>query len=268
MSKGSGKPSMTKNDGSGKGSKGGGKGGGRGPDRARQIAAQKLAEQKRKQRLITGLVTGGIGLVVVAVAAFVAISVIVASQPVPPPKGGDETSIIVGKPAAKVTVDLYVDFQCPGCKNFETANKQQLAKFAADGTAKLKYHPLGFLDAQSGGNRYSSRASSASACVANLSGAPAFEKFKDILFDNQPPEGGSGMEDAQLIAFASQAGASSTEIQNCIKQETYKGWTQAVTTAAGKAGVQQTPTVKVNNKDVADTSAQGIAKAINDAAKA
>ena len=107
--------------------------------------------------------------------------------------------IVVGSADAPVTVDLYEDFQCPNCKAFEAESGSTLAQLVADGTVQAHYHGMAFLDT-SANDQYSTRALNAAAVVLATAGPDAFQTFHDLLFANQPAEGGSGLTDDQLVA--------------------------------------------------------------------
>ena len=100
-------------------------------------------------------------------------------------------SIAVGSADAPVTVDLYEDFQCPNCKAFEDESGSTLAQLVADGTVQARYHGMAFLDT-SANDQYSTRALNAAAVVVAAAGPEAFQTFHDLLFANQPAEGGPG----------------------------------------------------------------------------
>jgi protein-disulfide isomerase len=45
-----------------------------------------------------------------------------------------------------VTVDAYIDFLCPFCRQFEERSGPALGAMVADHAIRLVYHPLSFLD--------------------------------------------------------------------------------------------------------------------------
>ena len=233
--------------------------------RAAEAAARARAERNR--RTLLGAIAGG---VVVLVALVVVILVQThrtstsASAAVPAHTVGG-TAIVVGSAGAPVTVDLYEDLQCPNCKAFEDQTGQTLAQLVAAGTVQAHYHPMAFLD-NATNNKYSTRALNAAAAVLDTAGSTAFQKFHDLLYANQPPETGTGLTDAQLIAYAHQAGATSSKVDTDIKNLTFGDWVKTVTDQASKDGVTATPTVLVKGKTLSDLSPAGLTAAV-DAAK-
>jgi protein-disulfide isomerase len=98
--------------------------------------------------------------------------------------------------------------------------------------------------------QYSSRSSAAAGCAADAGVLPGFAR---LLFANQPPEGGDGLPDEQLVALGTQAGAG-PGFATCVQDGRYAGWTRSVTDAASRAGITATPTVLVNGREVGRTA--------------
>lgn len=142
-----------------------------------------------------------------------------------------------------VKVIAYIDFICPVCLRFEENFNESLTSLRNEGKISVEYRPLGFLDRQSTTN-YSSRSANAAACVADQ--AP--EKYADyvnILFANQPAEGGAGLSDDKLKSLASEVGA---DITSCVDDKTFRPYVKYSTELASNTGIQGTPTVFVDGK--------------------
>jgi protein-disulfide isomerase len=157
------------------------------------------------------------------------------------PAGASATGdgIVVGD--GPVTVDAYIDFLCPFCRQFELATGPALEEMVADRLISLVYHPLGFLDRLST-TAYSSRASAASACASD---GGRFPEYKDALFANQPPEGGPGLTDDELIVLGRAVGLDDDGFARCVTAGAYLEWTAYVTARALQRGVSGTPSVFV-----------------------
>lgn len=147
-------------------------------------------------------------------------------------------------PEAPVKVALYEDFLCPTCGRFESESGAFLRDAVAQGRISLEYRPFTFLIGAST-NRYTQRAANAAACVADTAGVGAYAAFHDVLYANQPAEGGPGPDDDALIAFAEQAGA--PKAAECIRSEKFEQWIVTALEKGREAGVESTPTVTVNN---------------------
>ena len=113
-------------------------------------------------------------------------------------------TVVTGSTQAPVTIDVYEDFLCPGCAEFEKLYHQQLAQAAADGTARVVYHPVAILDDHSEPAGYSTLAAGAAFCAAQVG---IFPQFHNSLFATQPAEDGPGWTSAQLHQLARDLGA-------------------------------------------------------------
>ena len=150
-------------------------------------------------------------------------------------------------PANVPTLDLYEDFQCPVCGQFESIFGVQLKDMVQAGQVKLVAHPLSFLD-DNLRNDSSNRAANAAACAAD---ADKFLQYHAATFQGQPQKEGTGYTDAQLKSFATQAGITGpalTTWQKCYDDRTHNQWVESVQTQSEKDGVNGTPTLKLNGQ--------------------
>lgn len=245
-------------------------------DAARESAREFRKQQVKSERLRKFLTQGGVALGILLIAGLVGLSIYTAQpKPVvwPANMATDgivltegmiaETSDALADGALPLTptedpallnITVYQDYKCGGCQAFDLANGETLAQLVNSGAAKLSIHPLAFLDAQSG-NKYSTRATNAAACVATYS-PNNFWDFNTAMFVNRPAEG--GLSDDNLAELAKAAGVSApTEIANCIKNRTYEGWVAAETKRAATGplpntsvtNVTKTPTVIINGQE-------------------
>jgi protein-disulfide isomerase len=232
--------------------------------RAAEAAARARAERRRRT-VLGGLAAGFAVLVAVVVVIVVQTNRTAPSAGAAAPANVDGTAISVGSDDAPVTVDLYEDFQCPNCQAFEDESGSTIAQLVADGTVRARYHGMAFLDT-SANDQYSTRALNAAAAVVAAAGPEAFQTFHDLLFANQPPEGGSGLIDDQLVQYAAQAGAEGSAVEKDIRNLTYGDWVKTATDEASKDGVTGTPTVVVDGQELADLSPDGLTAAVSAAA--
>ncbi|GAA3940826.1 DsbA family protein [Microbacterium soli] len=140
----------------------------------------------------------------------------------------------------KDVIDVFVDFQCPICRDFEEQFGAQLMEAAEGDRITLAYHPVAILDRYSQGTDYSSRSAGAAVCVAETH-PDAYLDFAQLLFDNQPAENTPGLETSRLADYAAQVGAD--DAVSCITDETYRKFGAA---QAKKHEVAGTPTVDIN----------------------
>ena len=166
--------------------------------------------------------------------------------------------VVVGTKAA-ATVDVYEDFQCPHCLEFEQKVGATLVADAKANLAQVRYHSLAFLSS------YSTRAANAALCVSDVS-VDAFVRYHSLLFTPQvqPKEGTAGRSDTQLINYAKQIKLSTNDVssvRSCVLGNTHKGLVAAITDRASKKGINSTPTILINGKSVSPTLA-AVKKAI------
>ncbi|MEP7026611.1 MAG: thioredoxin domain-containing protein [Actinomycetota bacterium] len=163
--------------------------------------------------------------------------------------------IVIG--TGPVVVEAYVDFLCPYCRQFELSAGATLAGLAADGRVSLVYHPMSFLD-EASTTRYSSRAGAAAGCASD---GGRFREYVEVLFASQPPEGGPGLPDEELIELGTSVGLDQAEFGACVREGQYLAWPPYVTAMAVAAGVSSTPTVLVDGTPV-EPDGGGIAAAV------
>ncbi len=149
-------------------------------------------------------------------------------------------------PEGAVRIDVYLDFLCPICNEFENIDGETLASLRADGTIALYYHPVSILDRYSQGTRYSTRASAALATIAEYDPAH-FEAFFSALFDNQPPENSTGLTNAQMIAIATDVGVP-LDVAAKINRGEFEQWVTDATDVALADGLKGTPWVRAEQK--------------------
>ncbi|RJO77141.1 DsbA family protein [Nocardia panacis] len=157
-------------------------------------------------------------------------------------------AVRVGPAAAKVTVRLVADLQCPACKAFERDAGQVLMDAVKEGSTAVEYNIITFLDRAST-DQYSSRAGNASYCVAS-SGTGHYQQWLESLFGKQPAEGGAGLPDATLIEIAKSAGYTDPAVAQCITDRKYDKPLRENTKQVFATGVNATPTVFVNDKQI------------------
>lgn len=160
--------------------------------------------------------------------------------------------VTAGDPAAPVTVDIYEDYLCPACKQFEQVYGDEVTTALNDGQAKVNYHHISILDDRSNPPGYSSRAGNAALCAAD---AAIFPAYHDRLYGDQPGQGAAGRTVEELTALGTELGATG-DFGGCVGRQAD---TQAIADATGAAagnpavapgGRFGTPTVLVNGAKI------------------
>jgi protein-disulfide isomerase len=161
----------------------------------------------------------------------------------------------VGKAEAKVNIDLFVDFRCPHCEEFESQSGSTIDQLVESGTATVTYWPLTFVSPDS------PRLANAFAAAAANGKAQSYAN--EIYADFS-----KSWTDDQLIELGKQLGIDDAKFEAAIKDNTYGGWLDSIGQAATTRKVEGTPTVFVNDKLLAADvlTPEGIQKAVIGAA--
>lgn len=245
---------------------------------ARDKARVLREDQKKKDRRTKFLLQGGIIFASLAIVAVIALVIVNSVRPVGPGPQNmasdgiqiSQGSIATETPALEsdeepipntrdeaagiLDIQMYVDYLCPICGDFEKTNGEYISSLMENGKTTVEIHPITILDRLSQGTKYSTRAANATACVANYS-PNQFYDFHNLLFANQPAENTTGLTDDQLIEFAGEANVeSASDVAACITDQEFKSWVNASTARALNGpipnsnidNVQGTPTVLVN----------------------
>ncbi len=200
-------------------------------DEARAKALQMRQEQERRARRTKILTASLLVVVIAAVGVFVGVTIknnaeteakysdVVyggnESQVVAPKladvtapstandKGGIPVSAAgVGEQGADdVVVTVYFDFMCPYCGMFDAANAADLEELAASDGVTVDYRPVSFLDGQSKGTSFSTRAANALAVVADKS-PEHIQDFITAMYESEPKEGTTGLTDDKIAEIA------------------------------------------------------------------
>lgn len=207
-------------------------------------------DAKKSQDTVTrNIVIGTVAFVLIFVGGGIALSKQTESkisQAIP--SAVDESNgygITFNKGLADVPkIDIYEDFQCPYCKQFEAANLKYIDSLINEKKAVVTYHILSFVGPES------IVAANASACAADEN---QFLSFHGTMYANQPATENSGeWSKERILGIAEAAGITSTSFADCVNNGEYLGWAEKVAIAARDSKINSTPTVLLNGKDLKD----------------
>ena len=239
------------------------------------LRAQQAADAARRKRvtIIGAIITAIVALAIIAVIAVVVIQDQntkreqrereAASQITPPNAVGDKAILVNPDTAgnAKYELNIYLDYQCPACKQAEALYAKVWDQLAAEGFAKIQIHTMTFMD-NNIGNDSSKKMAVAAAC-ADVSGKGNYIKYHTKAFELKPEgEAQSGYPDdlitQQIPQQAGITGEAYNKWKSCYDSNATAEFTRKTNENAGKDGVTSTPTIMVGTKNpVAKVDAQG-----------
>ncbi|WP_213452031.1 DsbA family protein [Rhizomonospora bruguierae] len=227
-------------------------------ERAARAARERMARQRRRRRTVWGSVAAVSALVLAGVVGWVVVSAQKPADgfPVPATATTDRTGLTVGSGPTKV--EIYLDYLCPACRAFEQDAAATIERLVADQRITVVYHPVAILDRYST-NGYSSRSAAGAGCAAD---AGKLSEYTKALYGNQPAEGGAGHTDDQLIDLAAGAGVPREPFGQCLRDRRYADFVAGVTDAMAARGVNGTPTVFVNGRQLPNPSATTLEAAV------
>lgn len=227
-------------------------------EKLRAEIAAKQQKELRNKRLMVGGVIGAITLIVVIVAVAIGMGAKkIETEQIALPniaENGNGVAVFTNaetKPDAPL-VEVYQDFQCPGCAQVERVYGPLFEKLAQDGDIQLQFNTMTFLDRNYGGaNKDSStRAAMAAACSDTVGKYPEYHK---TVLMNQSQNGSGYTEDQLRVNFPEQVGITGDDLvafQSCYDGKATQKFVQDNAEAASRAGVVQTPTYMINGKQL------------------
>lgn len=214
--------------------------------KAKAMREEMARKERRRERILRLGIVAGVVVLIAAVALIVQATrddeSDSASGDVPAGAVESGDGVLVGESSAPVDVEVWFDFQCPFCGEFERTSGPVLEEFIADGTVQVLYHPAAFIGEES------ERASNAFGCAVDAD-RPA--EYMRELFANQPQENTGGYTEEELLARGEAVGLTGAEFTSCVEDGTYADWgSGTVLDAMRAAGVSSTPTVIVNGEQL------------------
>lgn len=103
----------------------------------------------------------------------------------------EDGSVVMAQDGAEApVVEVYADYQCPACRQFDQLNGDVLSSNAAEGQAIVHYRPVSIFAQQP--VPVSSNSLRASVAARAAADHDRFVEYNDILFENQPAGGAEG----------------------------------------------------------------------------
>lgn len=233
----------------------------------RQERREKMRSQAQRSRLMMiGLIVVGAGLLVFAVVFSQqrAIENIVTLTPASLPSPDGQT---LGDPNAKVSIEVFEDFQCPACQGFSESIEPLIIQYLVEtGKAKYTFRNYPFIDGAGAGNGGESDQAANAAMCASEQGK--FWEMKGIIYANWNGENQGGLSNRRLEAMAEKIGLDMSSFNKCFETNTYQDEIQADFDYGQQLGVSGTPTVFVNGVRVGDEGRVASFQQISEAVEA
>jgi len=149
----------------------------------------------------------------------------------------------VGSPTAPVVLELFSDFQCPACRHFvNELLPRLLIDYVQPGIVRVEARDIDVI----GGSRQPDESIELAAGAACAAEQDRYWQYHDLVFWNQGREN-RGDHDANFIAaIADQAGVDRSAFDGCLARADIRQPIRQRTAAAAAAGIQSTPTLRLN----------------------
>ncbi len=231
--------------------------------RAAQARAAALMGEKRRERMTR--IVGALAVIIVVggiIGGAIWFSKKSGDSPAPDPKAALPTAVTAPSYAYPVTKDpkegiplvqIWADFQCPACKQFEQTSAPALVAEATKGSVNLELRPTIFLD-QKLDNNASALATNAWGCAINAGKAV---EYYTAVFAAQPAKEGPGYTQGQLLDLGKQVGLTGADYDtfaSCVTGNNFKGWVANSSAQFTSGGVPGTPAIYVNGKELPNSA--------------
>ncbi len=216
---------------------------------ARRARREAWEQDRRIQRKHTAILVCGLLAVFLVIGGLITFGVyqVKKAPPLPVPATvSTHTDGLVAGGAGPVTVDVYADYECRGCKTFQSTAFATLTSMVAKNQITLVYHPVAMLDELTK-TQYSTRAADSAACAAD---AGAFLPYTQALFANQPKAHSAGLSDDAMVQLAGRVGIIDPKFAQCVRAQKYRGWIAHETRLAAAHPVAGAPNVLVNGEPI------------------
>lgn len=151
----------------------------------------------------------------------------------------------LGKADAKVSIEIWSDFQCPACRSLAVEIEPSIiAEYVVPGKVKFIYHDAAF-QGQRGNPNYdeSVQAGAGARCAADQG---RFWQMHDWIFANWSGENKGAYRAERLNAIADAAGLDRAAYDACMAANDKQSAVQAETQQGLALGVNSTPTLFIN----------------------
>jgi len=149
-----------------------------------------------------------------------------------------------GPDSAPVTIVIFSDFECPFCREeAKTLRESVPKKYPTEVRVVYKDFPLESI------HPWAKHAAVAGHCVIEQN-SQAFWPFHDYMYEHQKEISGANL-DSKILEFAKQQNLDTLQLSSCVQNEATAKLVEANQAQGRSLGVQQTPTLFLNGRQVA-----------------
>lgn len=174
------------------------------------------------------------------------------AEAAPQPDG----SLAMARPGVtSPVVEVYEDFACPHCGDFDRKHDPMLKQLAVSGEAKVVFRPmLIFSESVQPAHDNSLRAASALRCVGD---GARWLSYQDALYAHQPASLNTpGYSTRELLSYAAELGLTGDGFRSCVEDQRYAASVKKVSQGYIASGIGGTPAVQVNGRTLSQSETE------------
>lgn len=157
------------------------------------------------------------------------------------PGGIAFSEMVLGRSDAKVTIDLYEDFQCPACRMWsESTFPSLLSHEVGDGSVRVVFHDMAFLGRES--------VDAGHAAYAAAQQGHFWDMWMTLYANQGPRENGGTFNRAALLAMAGNLDFDTARFAADMDSPAAIADLDASIATSRTAGVSSTPTLVINGQ--------------------
>lgn len=209
----------------------------------REELRDRRRQEQRRRILSLALVIAGLGAITAGLLILPNLTPVGEFEQIDDRPRPNSAGTTMGAADAPVVIELFEDFQCPACRQFNQQSEQLLEQeFVETGIVRLVFRQYPFI------GRESELASNASLCAADQG---QFWQYHDMLFANQIGENVGSYTERRLVAFAESLGLDTGTFESCLQAEIHQAEIDADRALGVEYGISGTPSIIINGTQFA-----------------
>lgn len=178
---------------------------------------------------------------------------------------------LLGDPDAPVTLQIYADYQCPHCRNFnDTIEPLLIDDYVRSGMIRLEFIDfpvigISSLDELTDDSKVSVQAAEATMCAGEQD---AYMAFRETLYQVGESISPDTLSDSNLVSAAQNMGLDGDSLETCLTSGRYEKAVITGMLSGIDKGVQGTPTMMVNGNTLQPATYSELQELLNEAIEA